>query len=831
MHGRNLAARAGRWSAQHRRAAILGWLGAFVAGIVLLGAVGLNTIKPQDQGSGESRRADRLLASAGFFDRSTEQVLIQSRGRLTRRSRFRAAVDDVARTVAELDAVRHVKSPLRRANRGQVSRDRHSALVVFDVLGDRQQARERVGAVLDAIAALQNRHPGVRIEEFGGASADKALTKAFEDDFRKAETLSLPITFLILVAAFGSVVAAGLPVLLGLSAVTITLGLLGPISHLVAVDEAVRSIILLIGLAVGIDYSLFYLRRERDERRAGRDTDDALAVAAATSGRAVLISGGTVMIAMAGMELTGQTSFQSLGTGTILVVAVAMVGSVTVLPALLSKLGDNIDRWRIPRPGRRSRRGGEAGVWSWIVDRVLRRPLVSAIAAAALLVVLAVPALSMHTVNTGVNGLPRDLPIMRTYDRIQAAFPGGPLPALVVIGARDVRAPGVARGVRELRDRAVATGLLREPVTTTVAPNRRVEVVSIAVAGTGTDDTSERALAALRDRIVPATVGAIDGVAAPVTGLTAQSKDFSDLMRARAPWVFVFVLSLAFVLLLVTFRSIVIPVTAIALNLLSVGAAYGVLVWIFQRGHLEGPLGFTSLGGVTAWLPLFLFVILFGLSMDYHVFILTRVREAFDHGEPTAVAVRHGIRSTASVVTSAAIVMVAVFGVFATLGAIDFKQMGVGLAVAVLIDATVIRAVLLPATMKLLGDRNWYLPAWLEWLPRVERPPAPPRLRVVAAHRDGHVWVNLVGELDLATVAELRRQLAAIEADGVATVVLDLRALDFLDSIGIAELLAVQRRLRAAGRRLVLVKAASTPIAQILATAGVDAGLEVVSES
>jgi anti-anti-sigma factor len=443
--------------------------------------------------------------------------------------------------------------------------------------------------------------------------------------------------------------------------------------------------------------------------------------------------------------------------------------------------------------------------------------------------VLAIPAFSLHTVNSGVQGLPHDLPIIKTYDRIQAAFPGGPLPAIVAVKAGDVTQAGVAQAMRDLRDQALATRLMREPITVTVSDDKTVALVSIPVVGNGTDARSSAALAALRDRIIPRTVGALDGVEAPVSGLTAGSEDFNSLMKSRAPLVFVFVLSLAFLLLMVTFRSIVIPIKAIVLNLLSVGAAYGVLVWIFQDGHLEGVLDFQSLGGIVSWLPLFLFVVLFGLSMDYHVFILSRVREAYDHGQPTPEAVRHGIKSTASVVTSAAIVMVAVFGIFATLSAIDFKQLGVGLSLAVLIDATIVRAVLLPATMKLLGDWNWYLPRWLEWLPRIEHEPPTAKLRITVTRDGDRENVVVAGELDLATVDQLHARLAEIEGAEVRTVVLDLRALEFLDSTGIGALLAAQKRLRAAGRHLVLIKSPSTPIAQVLASTGVDTEIEVVS--
>jgi RND superfamily putative drug exporter len=524
----------------------------------------------------------------------------------------------------------------------------------------------------------------------------------------------------ILVLAFGALAAAGLPLLLGLSAVIITLGLLAPISQVFPVDEEVASVILLVGLAVGVDYSMFYIRRERDERAAGRGKEAALDLAAATSGRAVLVSGCTVMVAMAGMYVTDNAIFQSFATGTIMVVAVAVIGSVTVLPAMLSVLGGSIDRGRVPRVGRLRRQGGESGFWATVVGAVLRHPWVSVLLAGGLLVVLALPTLRLHTAASGVQGLPRGLPVMQTYDRIERAFPGQPLAAVVAVKAPDVRALPVIAALRQLRDRAVRTGLMRDPVTIVAGRDPTVVPVSVPLAGDGTDETSNRALRALREDVIPATIGRLRGVDAPVTGLTAGSFDFNELINSRAPWVFLFVLSLAFVLLMVTFRSIVIPAKAIILNLLSVGAAYGVLVWIFQDGHLQSLLDFTSIGGITSWLPLFLFVILFGLSMDYHVFILSRVREGVDRGMSSEEAVAHGVRATAGVVTSAAAVMVGVFAIFATLTSIDFKEMGVGLAVAVLIDATIVRAVLLPAAMKLLGDWNWYLPSWLEWLPRTD---------------------------------------------------------------------------------------------------------------
>jgi RND superfamily putative drug exporter len=729
MQPKGLAARAAHWSAGHRKTAIFGWLAFVVIAFMLGGAIGTQKIKDSDMGNGSSKVADQAIARANFPDKDSEQVLVQSRGTVRAGDpAFKAAVADL---VARLDRTPHVteiESPYAKGNQGQISRDGRSALVAFTIPGDADLAKDRVGATLSTTAAAQAAHPQLRIEQFGGASADKALSKAFSDDFSKAETLSLPITLAILIVAFGALIAAGVPLLLGLTAVATTIGLLAPISQIFPMDESVNSVVLLIGLAVGVDYSMFYLRRKMEEVDAGRSEQAALEFAAATSGRAVLISGLTVMIAMAGMFLAGSVVFESMAVGTILVVAVAVLGSLTVLPAMISLLGRRIEWLRVPVIGRMRHRGhGESRAWGWVLDRVLRRPIVSAVAAAAILLVLAIPAVKLHPINPGVAGLPRSLPIMQTYDRIEAAFPGGALPAVVAVQAKDVTSPQVQAGIAALTRRALHTPGMSGPITTTTAPDHSVEIVQIPLAGNGTDKTSEAALERLRGTVIPATVGTV--AKADVSGLTAGSKDFNDVMQARLPIVFAFVLGLAFILLLVTFRSVVIPLKAIVLNLLSVGASYGVVTYVFQEGHGEGLLGFTSIGGITSWLPLFLFVVLFGLSMDYHVFILSRIRESVDRGMSTRAAVAHGIKSTAGVVTSAAVVMVAVFSIFGTLSALEFKQMGVGLAVAVLLDATLVRAVLLPSAMTLLGERNWYLPAWLEWIPRVrhEMPVEPAR--------------------------------------------------------------------------------------------------------
>ncbi len=573
--------------------------------------------------------------------------------------------------------------------------------------------------MLAAVDDAQAAHPGLYVGEFGDASAAHAVDTAFGDDLTSAGVFSIPLTLIILVIAFGALVAAGIPLLLALTAVFTTFGLLALPSHLLPIAPEASAVVLLIGLAVGVDYSMFYLRRVREERAAGRGTQAAIEAAAATSGRSVLISGLTVMVAMAGMFLTSDATFASFGLATMMVVAVAMLGSLTVLPALLSKLGDNVERLHVPFVSRLKGRG-DGRVLPAIVNGVLRRPLLSALVSGGILVALALPALQLKLATPGPDTFPQSLAVVKTYDRMQQAFPGTALPATVVVKAPDVNAPAMQQAIGELKRQALASGHADSPITVETNPAGTVASITVPIEGTGTDAASNASLAALRDTIVPATVGSVPGSEAGVTGLTAQWKDSQEQMQSKLPLVVGFVLLFAFGIMLVAFRSIVIAAKAIVLNLLSVAAAYGVLVLVFQHGIGKGVLGFSSTAGIAPVVPMLLFVILFGLSMDYHVFIVSRIRETFDRGATMDDAIAEGITSTAGVVTSAAIVMVAVFSIFATLSMLMFKQFGVGLAVAILIDATLVRGVLLPASMKLLGTRNWYLPSWLQWLPQLD---------------------------------------------------------------------------------------------------------------
>ena len=525
--GPNPAARMGRWSAQHRKTAIWGWLAFVILAFAVGNAVGLRTADDAHLGVGESGRAD-LTIDAAFPKSADEMVLVQSATDNVDSIPFRAAVGDAEFRLSQVPYVYEIESPYEPANRGQISADGHSALIQFKIAGDQNEAKSRADATLRTIDAVQASHPEFTIGEFGDASANNQVSESISNDFKTALITSLPVTLLILLIAFGALVAAGVPLLLGLTAVIATIGLIGPISHIGSgVDESITEVVLLIGLAVGVDYSMFYLRREREEREAGRSEGAALAAAAATSGRAVMVSGFTVMIAMAGMYLAGASTFQSFATGTILVVAVAVIGSLTVLPAILAWLGDRVEKGRVPFLRKRWT-VGEGGIWSRILNPALRHPIVSVVAAGGFLVFLAIPAFSLHTATPGVETLPQDLGVIKTYNRIQAAFPGGPIPAQVVVSADDVRSPEVIRAVTDLRARAAASPNFQQPITTTVNPNHTVEEIDIPVAGNGTDSQSTAALAELRDELIPGTIGRVPGATADVTGYTASSTDFND---------------------------------------------------------------------------------------------------------------------------------------------------------------------------------------------------------------------------------------------------------------------------------------------------------------
>jgi uncharacterized membrane protein YdfJ with MMPL/SSD domain len=722
----NIAARMGRWSASHWKTAVFGWL-VFVAAALMLGMqVGTKQLKQEDAGTGQSHKADQILKQ-GFpqSDPQTEFILIQSSKLTVNAAAFRSTINDAVAAVKDNPNIKHLRSPLAAGNADLVSSDRSTAMVTFDMKGKYDPATKKIGAIEAKVAKVAAEHPGFYVGEAGAISSGKALDKMFKDQLLLAGERSIPITIIVLLLVFGALVAVGVPLLLALSGVAATIGLVALPSQLVPMDQNVDAVILLIGLAVGVDYSLFYLKREREERAAGKGSRAAIEAAAATSGRSVLISGLTVMIAMAGMMFSGDKAYLGFGVATMMVVGIAMLGSLTVLPALLSKLGDRVEKGKIPLLHRLRRDSGENRVWKRILTPAMRRPGVAAAVAGGALLLMAVPVLHLHTAESGLDALPNSAPTVATIKKVQNEFSNGTAAQSEVAVRANLDAPATQKALAALKTKVVAAGLNSDSIDMEFNKAHTVDRIDIPLVGKGTDSTSLAALHELRNDILPATIGKVGGAEYGVTGPTAASADENALLKQKAPIVFGFVLVLAFALLLVTFRSLVVAVKAIVLNLLSVGAAYGLLVAVFQWGWGSSLLGFQSNGGIASWLPIFMFVILFGLSMDYHVFILSRVREAYDRGMKTAEAVEHGITTTAGVVSSAALVMVGAFAVFALMPILDMKEMGVGLAAAVLIDATIVRAVLLPATMKLLGDWNWYLPSWLGWLPRLEHEPQP----------------------------------------------------------------------------------------------------------
>src|SRR5919109_1264494 len=617
----------GRWSTRRPWRAIAAWLAFVAVAVAAMAATGTDSL--QNGAVGESARGYALIEKhlAGPPDREYGYV----------HSATLRAEDDEFQGAA-LDVAAAIRKELGGEPRFRRSADHHSVLVVAQVTRPFS-----LDALHEAVQAAARGHPQVTVGETGDESASDARDRVVNRDLHRAELLSVPVTLLVLLFAFGAIVAALVPVLLALTAVAAAFGLLGPISQAFPLDDAVKTVVLLIGMAVGVDYALFYVIRSREERLRGVPPHEALERTARTSGRTVLVSGTTVIIAMAGQFVIGSDNFNGVASGTIAVVACAVAGSVTVLPAVLDLLGARIDRGRIPYLPHLRTEGGSR-FWPAIVDRVLRRPVVSCALAAGLLVALAVPAFWLHVSKPSDESLSsQHEPALATLARVRHDFPGTSAPAIVVVAGRAAsrRAP--------------------PPFTLNGRADGRAASIELPLTGAGDNPASRRAIEILRDELVPQTLGRVPGAETAVTGVTA-----------------------------------------------------------------EDVLGFHSNGAIISWLPLFLFVVLFGLSMDYHVFILSRVREAVDAGMPTDEAVRHGITVTAGVVTSAALVMVAVFSLFGSLSSLELKQAGVGLATAVLIDATVVRAVLLPASMKLLGEWNWYLPRALRRLPRagIEAPAA-----------------------------------------------------------------------------------------------------------
>lgn len=711
--------RAAARAAQRRPKTIIAcWLLLVVACIAAGVFAGTKSLTDVQAEVGQSAKADTLLQRDGLSNPASESVLVSARTPAA----ARAAAADLAAQASALPQVASAIGPEQSAD--LVADGGRVALVQVQLRGDPDNADNQVGALLALDRRVEQAHPGTDLREAGDGTENKAISDLIATDLRHAELISLPITLVILVLAFGALVAAAVPLILGITSVAAALGALGLISHFAPNSQSTSAVVVLIGLAVGIDYSLFYVRREREERRRGHGPsrhhgrampDSALEAAASSVGRAVLISGLTVIAALTGLLLTGAGDFVSIGLGTILVVAIALIGSLTVLPAVLALLGDGVDRGRVPghraitaaRARRRRRAGRPTGAWAALARGVTSHPRGSLIAAACVLATLAIPMLGMHTSALQAADLPQNLPVVQASNAIEARFPGAPQDTELVVTGHNLATPAAHAGLIALGGRAAAVTGGRGEVTAAVSSDGRLARVDVAMPDLGRA-AAKATVERLRDQVAP-TATTVDGVAsaALVTGDVASSVDYSHRMSEVTPAVIGFVLLLGFLLLLVTFRAPLLAATVMVLNLLSVGAAYGILTVVFQHSWAEHLFGFHSTGYIINWLPLFMFVVLFGLSMDYTVLVLERIREARLRGLRPREAAADGVTATAGTVTSAAIVMVAVFSIFATLGVITFKQLGVGLAAAVLLDATLVRGVALPAAVALLGERGW----------------------------------------------------------------------------------------------------------------------------
>ncbi len=697
---RPLTVRLARWSATHPWRAIGLWL-VFVAVCVTAGgATSLHQASALDLGTGQSGRAAQLLHDARLDPPPTENVLVTSRSGKLDRAAASAALGEVSARMRHLPHVTGVGAPV-------TSHDGTAETVTVTL--QRKADSGDVGPLLAATSAVQHRHPALRVEQAGDLSLNKAVNDRVNQDLSAAAGFSLPITLVILLIAFGAIVAAGAPVLLALSAVASATGLSALASHVIPDSGSTSSMILLMGMAVGVDYSLFYVKRARAERRRGHNALDAVEIAAETAGHSVLVSGCAVLVAMFGLYLTGSLVFASLATGSVIVVAVAVLGSLTVLPALLVKLGRAIDRPRVPVLWRLTSETRTPRLWPALLRPALNAPKRTLAVSVLLLVAVAVPAFGMTLHSDSAASLPDVIPAKHTYDRLTAAFPNQNADLRVVVKSSAGRSAQVVDRLDGLAASAGRSGaFLSAPADVRDSRDATVHVLTLVVPADTESHQAQAALSALRTSLVPHAVAGLPHTQWAVGGETAESVDASTSLSDRMPLVIGFVVVLTMLIMGWVFRSVTIALVTAVVNLLSAGAAFGVLVLVFQHRWAEALLGFHSTGALINWIPLFTFAVLFGLSMDYHVFVVSRIREAAMTGLSTREAVREGIVASAGTVTSAALVMVSVFSIFAALHMVEMKELGVGLAVAVLVDALVIRTIVLPSLMVLLGRWNWW---------------------------------------------------------------------------------------------------------------------------
>ncbi|WP_431040336.1 MMPL family transporter [Streptomyces sp. P9-1] len=707
---KTISVRMARWSAHHPWRAIAGWLVFVVLCLAVGAALGTNSAKTADYRVGEAGRAEALAAEGHLERQPTEQVLISSRsGSLDRRAAEAAAAELTAR-MERLSDVADVAAPL-------LSEDRTVLLVEVALKGEERDAKDKVDALVEQTEAVQRHHPGLLLEETGSPSISKGVDRQRSDDLALSEAITLPVTLVTLLVVFGSVTMAGVPLLLALSSIAAAVGLSMAASHLSPDAGVGTNVILMIGLAVGVDYTLFYLKREREERArsGGRLSPAALVeLAAATSGRAVVVSGIAVVASTATLYLAGDVIFASLATGTIVVVLVAVASSLTALPALLVKLGQRAERRTRrraergkPSRGTGSRDGGDR-VWAALLRPAARHPLATLCCSVLGLLTLVAPLAGLKITEMSRDTHSRDIPAMRVYDRLNEAFPEQRVTHQVVVRADAARSAEVVSALREVGRRAADDPLFTDARRIRSSPDHRTTTLELKVPYLGNSDEAYDSLDRLRDTYLPATVGRIDEAEYGVTGDVARYADYPAHQNGKLPLVLGALLLVTFCMTVYAFRSVVLGLIGVALNLLSAAAALGLLVLVFQGSWAEGLLSFESTGSIGSRVPLFLFVILFGLSMDYQMFVVSRIREAVLAGAATRQAVLDGIRRSASVVTSAAVVMTTVFASFMFLHIIEMKQIGFVLAAAVLIDAVIVRVLVLPSAMLLLGEASWW---------------------------------------------------------------------------------------------------------------------------
>jgi RND superfamily putative drug exporter len=642
-----------------------------------------------------------------------EYIVVESTGPTVDDAAFAGFVDSLVGELRALTQVQSVNS-YRDGVPGLVSADGHAALVAAKLIGDETDATDNAASLVDVVHKSDGAQ-GFRVTTVGFGSVGDEIGSRMNETLRQGELIGIVVALVVLLLVFGAVVATGLPIVLALLSIFVAVGATALVSNAMGMANYVVFIITMIGLAVGIDYSLFIIQRFREERAHGLPTVDAIAAAGDTAIRAVVFSGMAVAIALAGMLITPDPVFQSFAVGAMLVVGVTVLAALTLLPAMLSLLGDRVNALSLPFVGRRGELKETGGLWSLIAGLVSARPVLSVALSGGVLIAAAVPAFGINLGSVGIGTLPENSNSRHAFDVINREFSDGVLTADVVINAPDVRSSAVQSEIDQLTTALGNDGFF---AGTKLETNRAgdLALLTVSMPGDFSSPESESALKRLRGKYIPAAFN--DGTARVyVGGPTAETVDSVEAQLHYLPLVFTFVLGLSFLFLLLVFRSIVVPLKAVAMNALSVGAAYGALVLVFQKGVGTELLGFRQAPVIESWLPLFLFAILFGLSMDYHVFLLSRIKERYDETGANTASVVYGLRHTGGIITGAALIMVAVFAGMASGELVTFQQVGFGLAVAIIVDATIIRMVLVPASMELLGDWNWYLPRWLGWLP------------------------------------------------------------------------------------------------------------------